>query len=96
MEGPAGGGGEHLGGPPIGQAGPAGGRVRVHGGDRAAPGLFTPPASAVPLTTNRPGVAVAGNGSQYVYWKGTDNNLWEAFYDGRWNGPLNLNMGPLG
>jgi len=33
---------------------------------------------------------------QYVYWKGTDNNLWEAFYDGRWNGPLNLNMGPLG
>jgi hypothetical protein len=48
------------------------------------------------LPTNRPGVAVAGNGSQYVYWKGTDNNLWEAFYDGRWNGPLNLNMGPLG
>jgi hypothetical protein len=35
VERPAGGGGEYLGGPPAGQAGPAGGGVEVDAGDRA-------------------------------------------------------------
>jgi hypothetical protein len=44
-----------------------------------------------------PGVAVAPAGPQYVFWKGTDNNLQEGFWDGtRWNGPTGLGMGPLG
>jgi Clostridium epsilon toxin ETX/Bacillus mosquitocidal toxin MTX2 len=44
-----------------------------------------------------PGVAVAAGGAQYVFWKGTDNNLWEAFWDGaQWHGPIGLGMGPLG
>ncbi len=44
-----------------------------------------------------PGVAVAADGQQYVFFKGTDGHLWEAFYDGHhWNGPLALGMGSLG
>ena len=32
-----------------------------------------------------------------MFWKGTDDNLWEACWDGtRWNGPASLGMGPLG
>ena len=44
-----------------------------------------------------PSVAVAANANQFVFWRGTDNNLWEAFWDGsKWNGPLPRGMGPLG
>lgn len=38
MHGPTGGAGEHLGGPPVGQPGTAGGGVQVHCGDRTAGG----------------------------------------------------------
>jgi hypothetical protein len=32
-----------------------------------------------------------------VYWKGTDSNLWEAFWNGKaWVGPYNRGFGPLG
>jgi hypothetical protein len=36
-------------------------------------------------------------GSTYVFWKGTDANLWEAYWDGeKWVGPFNLDEGQLG
>jgi hypothetical protein len=36
------------------------------------------------------------DGERDVFWKGTDGNLWEAWWaDNRWNGPLNLGAGPL-
>jgi hypothetical protein len=33
---------------------------------------------------------------QYVFWEGTDQNLWEAYWNGSWNGPVDLGDGPLG
>jgi hypothetical protein len=39
------------------------------------------------------------NGSQFVFWKGADDNLHESWYsatDGHWYGPVNLGDGPLG
>jgi hypothetical protein len=43
-----------------------------------------------------PAAGVDGKGATYVFWKGTDNNLWKAFWDGaKWEGPLPLGMGPL-
>ena len=45
-----------------------------------------------------PSAAVAAGGDQFVFWKGTDNNLWQAIKrgGGAWQGPNNLGMGPLG
>jgi hypothetical protein len=44
-----------------------------------------------------PSVAVAANANRFVFRRGTDNNLWQAFWDGsKWNGPVMLGMGPLG
>ena len=60
---------------------------------------LTTPTPQVPGVDNLagPSVAVAVNANQFVFWKGTDSNLWEAFWDGsKWNGPLSLGMGPLG
>ena len=36
--------------------------------------------------------------NQYVFWKGTNADLWEGWYNaytGKWSGPLDLGMGPL-
>jgi len=56
-----------------------------------------------PTTVTRPDgsaptVAVASNGDQFVFWKGTDNNLWQAVKrgGGGWQGPTRPGMGPLG
>jgi len=45
-----------------------------------------------------PAVAVAGDSNQLVFWKGADANanLFEANWNGTWNGPTNLGGGPLG
>jgi hypothetical protein len=44
-----------------------------------------------------PAVGVDAHGATYVYWKGTDGDLWEAFWNGtKWVGPYNRHMGPLG
>jgi hypothetical protein len=45
-----------------------------------------------------PAVAVAGDGNQLVFWKSDDTeaNLYEAGWNGAWNGPTNLGGGPLG
>jgi len=31
-----------------------------------------------------------------IWWKGTDNQLWETYWNGQWNGPIRVGMGPLG
>jgi hypothetical protein len=37
-----------------------------------------------------PAAGVDGGGATYVYWEGTDQNLWEAFWNGsQWVGPYN-------
>jgi hypothetical protein len=48
-----------------------------------------------------PAVAVGpqssgGDAYQYVFWRGMDGNLWEAWWNGSWNGPKDLGDGPLG
>jgi Lysozyme like domain len=44
-----------------------------------------------------PAVGVDGNGHTYVYWKGTDGDLWEGYWNGSdWVGPFNRGMGTLG
>lgn len=49
-------------------------------------------------TLTKPGVAVGSDGWAYVFWKGADNNLYEALgnANGALSGPLYLGMGPLG
>jgi hypothetical protein len=55
-----------------------------------APGTLTPTDGATL------GVASHANGEQDVFWKGSNGNLYEAFYSAGWHGPYNLGMGPLG
>jgi hypothetical protein len=44
-----------------------------------------------------PTVAVAADGDQYVFWTGTGGaDLWEAYWNGSWNGPVDHPFGPLG
>jgi hypothetical protein len=44
-----------------------------------------------------PTVAVAADGDQYVFWEGTNGDLWEAFWNGSsWNGPTDRGDGTLG
>jgi hypothetical protein len=46
-----------------------------------------------------PSVAVnPANGYQYVFWQGTGSgsNLYEAYWNGSWHGPVPLGDGPLG
>lgn len=44
---------------------------------------------AAPLLASAPTVAVTPDGStQLVFWQGTDGHLWEAWYTGTWNGPI--------
>jgi hypothetical protein len=54
------------------------------------------PLGSEPAVAVSPDQSSGGNSWQYVFWKGTDGNLWEAWWDGSWNGPENLGMGPLG
>lgn len=56
------------------------------------------PAWAASGSARGPSAAADRFNNQYVFWKGTDNNLWEGFYNnytGRWNGPIGLGMGTL-
>jgi CHAP domain-containing protein len=45
-----------------------------------------------------PTVAVTSGGNQLVFWKGSNSHadLFEANWNGSWNGPTNLGGGPLG
>jgi hypothetical protein len=56
------------------------------------------PALAASASARGPAAAVDSFENQYVFWKGTDGNLWEALhntYTNRWS-KANLKMGPLG
>lgn len=63
-------------------------------------GSITARSAAAASTSDRgPSAAVDEFNNQYVFWKGEDSNLWEAYYNsyaGRWYGPLKVGMGPLG
>jgi hypothetical protein len=48
------------------------------------------------LVSNGPCVAVAPDGSQYVFWKGLQNDLYTTYYDGNWHPVQKIGMGPLG
>ena len=43
-------------------------------------------AGAAPLASS-PSVAVTPNGTQLVFWQGPSGHLFEAWWNGRWNGP---------
>jgi hypothetical protein len=47
---------------------------------------------------SEPEPVLTGTGGQYsVFWKGTENNLWEGSYSaGGWSGDKSLGSGPLG
>lgn len=56
-------------------------------------------ARAASYVDRGPSAAADRFNDQYVFWRGTDNALWEAFYNaytGAWNGPIRIGMGPLG
>jgi hypothetical protein len=36
-----------------------------------------------------------GNHYQYVFWQGTDDYLWEAYWNGSWQGPLRIGFNGL-
>lgn len=38
----------------------------------------------------------SSTGEEDVFWQGTDNNLWHAFWTSKWNGAFKIGMGPLG
>ena len=45
-----------------------------------------------------PAAVVDQFGNQYVFWRGSDSQLWEGWYDiytRKWHGPVKLGMGPL-
>jgi hypothetical protein len=51
----------------------------------------TKPAVAASTSDRGPSAAADAFNNQYVFWKGTDSNLWEAYYNsytGKWNGPI--------
>jgi hypothetical protein len=44
-----------------------------------------------------PAAGVDGQGHVYVYWEGTDRNLWETYWNGSaWQPQTNHGYGPLG
>lgn len=67
----------------------------IHFHDQAGGGGGAPP----PPTFDGPTVSALSfpSGSQSVFWRGPDADLWESWYaNGIWYGPVQLHMGPLG
>jgi hypothetical protein len=62
-------------------AGPA---PRIAAPTSAAPIAFNPKGVGTPATAVTPG------GAQVVFWKGAANHLFEAWYAGSWNGPVDV------
>jgi hypothetical protein len=40
-----------------------------------------------------PALALSATGTQLIFWQGTGQTLWEAWYQGGWNGPFNWSDG---
>jgi hypothetical protein len=65
----------------------------------ARPKATRQPAVAASALDRGPSAAADMFNNQYVFWKGADSQLWEAFYNsytGKWSGPIQVGMGPLG
>jgi hypothetical protein len=60
--------------------------------------FVSPQLQGTVAAANSPSVAVSSTGSAYVFWEGTDGNLWEGQGPaaGALAGPYNRGMGPLG
>jgi hypothetical protein len=48
---------------------------------------------AGPLTSAPSAIVTPDGSTQLVFWQGPGQTLWEAWYTGRWNGPLDLSAG---
>jgi hypothetical protein len=64
------------------------------------PSAVTVDGTAISGLGSSPSVAVGpqssgGYGDQYVFWRGTDGDLHETFWNGSWNGPIDLGDGPM-
>ncbi len=46
--------------------------------------------SFMPTGVGTPATAVTPSGAQVVFWKGAGNHLFEAWYTGGWNGPVDV------
>jgi Carboxypeptidase regulatory-like domain/Stage II sporulation protein len=82
-----------------------GGLEEVHASDPASPSSFGNPnaitvgGSGLGPFGSAPTVGVnASSDDQYVFWRGVGSgaDLWEAYWNGSWNGPVNRGDGPLG
>jgi hypothetical protein len=63
----------------------------------AVPAAQPAAAASAPWHGPNPSIAVDNYSDQFVFWKGTDGGLWEAYNDGSWHGPIGLHqMGILG
>jgi hypothetical protein len=54
------------------------------------------PLGSSPTVAVSPIHSSGGHGYQYVFWEGTNGDLWEGYWNGAWNGPTNLGDGTLG
>ncbi len=62
-------------------------------------GSFQGPFSIPGVTNAASGPAAAFNttrGEIEVYYMGSNKGLWETYWNGKWNGPIDAGMGPLG
>jgi hypothetical protein len=48
---------------------------------------------ADPLTSAPSAAVTPDGGTQLVFWQGPGQSLWEAWYTGRWNGPVDFSAG---
>jgi hypothetical protein len=55
------------------------------------------PVPNVGNVASAPSVVVnAPRNEEDIWWKGTDGQLYEEYWNGQWNGPIRVGMGPLG
>ena len=47
-----------------------------------------PPAPFAPQGVGAPSVAIAPDGTQLIFWQGAGGHLFEAWWQGHWNGPV--------
>ncbi len=68
-----------------------------NGSSWSAAGAITVNGAGLGPLGSSPGVAVAPDGDQYVFWRGAGAgaDLQEAYWSGSWHGPVDLGDGPL-
>jgi hypothetical protein len=71
----------------------------VAGGIQTAAPAAAAPVARAPWHNPNPSIAVTPTGNQFVFWKGRNGRLWEAYKNrgGSWRGPISITkMGILG